>query len=116
MPHLVFRNVKEAQVKEWSSTLLPQIAEELAVPEHRVTFSFVESRSYLFGKDMTDHTAFVEIHWLPRPIEKKIALSKMLEETLKEAGWENPIIWYHEFGPESCWYQGEFLTKPPIIK
>lgn len=116
MPHFTFRNVPEKQVKEWSNTLLAEIATTLSVPEYRVTFSHVDGKSFLHGEDISDKTAFVEIHWLPRPTDKKIEVSTLVSNALIEKGYDNPIIWYHEFGPESCWYQGEFLTKPPIIE
>lgn len=116
MPHFVFRNIPKEQVKEWSTSLLPKIAKELAVPEHRVTFSYVESHSYFYGEDISGKTAFVEIHWVPRPTDKKIAISKLVAGTIKDAGWENPILLYHDFGPETCWFQDDFLTKAPVIE
>lgn len=106
MPHLNFKNIERNKVKQLCKELTPQLAKEIDCPEDWITFSHMESQTFVQGED-NDDIVFVNVEWFPRTQEVQDKVASVLHNGVVETGSKEVVIIFNELKKEAYYEEGQ---------
>ena len=106
MPHLNFKNIERNKVKQLCKELTPQLAKEIDCPEDWITFSHMESQTFVQGEE-NDDIVFVNVEWFPRTQEVQDKVASVLHNGVVETGAKEVVIIFHDLKKEAYYEEGQ---------
>lgn len=106
MPHLDLKNIERNKVKQLCKDLTPQLAQEIDCPEDWITFSHIESQTFVQGVE-NDEIVLVNIQWFSRSQEVQDKVASIVHDEVIETGAKEVVIIFNDLKKESYYEEGK---------
>ena len=106
MPHMLIKGMKENQVVLLSKVIFPQLSEIMETPEDWFVFEHSPNTYFISGK-ATKLYPMVHLYWFDRGQDIKNQTARLLDEKIREMGYEQIEIIFHAHKKEDYFENGE---------
>lgn len=101
MPHLRFRGMKKEELKLINKELILKLEKIVNVPKDHFTVEFIPSVYFFDGEEGKNSYPFVEIKWFSRDENIKKETVKVIDELLRQFGYEDIAVYFEELNPKN---------------